>query len=290
MTFVGKTLIVVQVVLSFCFMAFAGAVYTGQINWKAKTESTQDLLTKEKQALADAQTKWNDERRILTEATTAAKNLADSKEVEVVQLQAKVTDLEKDLNDAETIRGSLASESGLSQQEAESRREEALNQRSINEKLHKTQRELLDKLRGAEDQIFAMTKEMEEMERKHLIALEEIATYKQIARANNWNLDPAKFARAQAPPPAVDGFIVDAREANDRGTEVLVEISLGERDGLVAGHQLFVYRPASQNEGRSMYLGKIRLVSVTPNRAVGTVVERAKIGEIKKDDHVTTQL
>jgi chromosome segregation ATPase len=34
MTFVGKVLVVVQVVLSLCFMAFAGAVYTVQQEWK----------------------------------------------------------------------------------------------------------------------------------------------------------------------------------------------------------------------------------------------------------------
>ena len=38
MTFVGKVLVIVQVVLSLCFMAFAGAVYTVQQNWKTAYE------------------------------------------------------------------------------------------------------------------------------------------------------------------------------------------------------------------------------------------------------------
>src|SRR3970040_390648 len=38
MTFVGKVLVVVQVFLSLCFMAFAGAVYTVQQDWKAAHE------------------------------------------------------------------------------------------------------------------------------------------------------------------------------------------------------------------------------------------------------------
>ena len=38
MTFVGKVLVIVQVVLSLCFMAFAGAVYTVQQDWKTAYE------------------------------------------------------------------------------------------------------------------------------------------------------------------------------------------------------------------------------------------------------------
>jgi hypothetical protein len=128
------------------------------------------------------------------------------------------------------------------------------------------------------------------MKRKHLAALEEIAAYKQLAAAHGYVKDIREFVKSQAPPPEVRGYVTGTKSANDRGTETLVEISLGERDGLVPGHELQVYRPAARNNGRGMYLGKIRLVNVTPDRSVGLVVQRAKNGIIEKDDHVTTQL
>ena len=50
MTFLGKVLVVVQLVLSVMFMAFAGAVFTAQKNWR-------DDATKSKQSLVAAQSK-----------------------------------------------------------------------------------------------------------------------------------------------------------------------------------------------------------------------------------------
>ena len=48
MTFIGKMLIVVQLVLSLLFMAFAGAVFTVEQNWKQQfTDKDQDLKTEQ---------------------------------------------------------------------------------------------------------------------------------------------------------------------------------------------------------------------------------------------------
>lgn len=290
MSFFGKLLIVFQVVLSFCFMIFAGAVYTAQLNWKAKAETASQDLERARTELTTEKNQWSAERSQLqnkmeeleSEAKTALADLSDT--------NARLAAMETQLRGEQTAKISALDESTLAKQEAEARREEAYRQREVNEKQHETQQELIAKLRAAEDRIFAMLKEREDLERKHLAALEEIATWKQIASVNGWNKDISEFARSLAPPPVVRGFVTGTRAANDRGTETLVQISLGERDGLVAGHELHVYRPSSRNNNRGMYLGKIRLVSVTPDTAVGRVITRAKNGIIEKDDHVTTQL
>ena len=48
MTFIGKMLVVVQLVLSLLFMAFAGAVFTVEQNWKQQfTDKDQDLKTEQ---------------------------------------------------------------------------------------------------------------------------------------------------------------------------------------------------------------------------------------------------
>ena len=92
----------------------------------------------------------------------------------------------------------------------------------------------------------------------------------------------------QQPPPVVEGVVMDARKSARQGTE-FVEISLGSDDGLAKGHSLFVYRGANGGD-RGKYLGKIEIVYVTPDKAVGTVVERAKNGVIQKGDNVTSKL
>src|SRR5579871_4225038 len=44
MHFVGKILVVVQLILTICFMAFAGAVSATQSNWKKAQQATQKKL------------------------------------------------------------------------------------------------------------------------------------------------------------------------------------------------------------------------------------------------------
>ncbi len=51
MTFVGKILVAVQVILSLCFMAFAGAVYTVQEDWKSAYEGKEAALKKKDEEL-----------------------------------------------------------------------------------------------------------------------------------------------------------------------------------------------------------------------------------------------
>ncbi|HUG19607.1 MAG TPA: hypothetical protein VMM56_11545 [Planctomycetaceae bacterium] len=290
MTFVGKVLIVVQMVLTIFFMGFAGAVYVSHANWKAEAENQTQLVQTTRQEYNDAKTAWETKERELTEKATAEEQRALLAENQVVQKDASIAALTQRLEETDTLKGVLDAESNLTKQEAEARREEALIARGVNNKLHETMRNLASRLRAAQDELFANQKTMEQMVRKHEAALAEIANWKLIAQANGFDEDPKEYLLGQAPPPGVDGLVLDARKADSRGQEILIKISLGERDGLVRGHELKVYRPASRNEGRPMYLGKIRLVNVAPDEAVGTLVQRVQNGIIEKDDHVTTKL
>ncbi len=290
MSFVGKVLIVAQLILSFCFMAFAAAVYTGQINWKAKADTLQQNLTKSQSDMAAQKTDYDTQLNQMRNERDQAVTRAGTAETDLAMAQQRLTQLESDMQAVDTLKGELAALVSLSQDEALARLEEVLRAREVNRELNLSQIDLLKNNRGLEDTVFAQEKQMQEMVRKHNEALEDIATYKLIMQQNKINVDPKEYARAQAPPPVVRGYVVETRDADSRGTEKLVEISIGQRDGLVEGHTLYIYRPGERNAGRGMYLGKIRLLSVTPNRAVGIVIERAKTGIIEQEDHVTTQL
>ena len=66
----------------------------------------------------------------------------------------------------------------------------------------------------------------------------------------------------------------------------MVEISLGSDDGLARGHSLSIYR----TDGKGKDLGEIRMINITPDTAVGLIIDREKTGIIKKGDNVTTKL
>ena len=109
--------------------------------------------------------------------------------------------------------------------------------------------------------------------------------FKKALAANGLETDPKAYAQAQAPPPVVDGEVMDTRKTQGRD---LVEISIGSDDGLRKGTRLFIYRGGEGQ--RSKYIGEIRLTLVVPDKAVGVVVDRAKNGQIEKGDYVTTKL
>lgn len=290
MSFVGKILIVCQVVLSFCFMAFAAAIYTAQINWKEKSESTTaDLETERNNRATDD----SEHKKIVQEMQGKMEAAQNAQRIAEAALQQKTIENQTLTDTNKQLRTEMAvyqNEAGLAQDQAGARRDESLAERAINRELNESQRTLLKQLRDARDKLFASEQQMKDMERKQREALEEIANWRLIAQANNWVKDPKEYARGQAPPPVVRGYVIETRKADARGSETLVEISLGQRDGLVAGHELAVYRPASLNGGQGKYLGRIRLLDVDVNTSVGKIIEKAKNGIIQKDDHVTTQL
>ncbi len=103
------------------------------------------------------------------------------------------------------------------------------------------------------------------------------------------NADPRAYVSEQTPPPLVVGKVLETKH-NPRNGQDLVRISIGSDDGLLKGHKVYVYRVAQGEGSRPTYLGQIRIDLVTPDQAVGTVIERAKNGVIEKGDNVTTKL
>ena len=112
-----------------------------------------------------------------------------------------------------------------------------------------------------------------------------MAQLERIIRLNDLETDPDAYADLQDPPPDVTGVVMNMRPGQT-GRSDLIEISLGSDDGLSRGHSMYVYN----NEGDGKYLGRITLVYVTPDRAVGAVMEKSRNGVIKKGDHVTSKL
>jgi hypothetical protein len=69
-----------------------------------------------------------------------------------------------------------------------------------------------------------------------------------------------------------------------------VEISIGSDDGLVAGHELFVYRRDRPARGswEVELVGRIRIVATNPDQAFAKVTESKDDKEIKEGDRVST--
>ena len=319
MTFVGKVLVVVQVVLSLFFMAFAGAVFTIQTNWKTSYEkqvseladlnkrvesdrATFDKLKNdvkkvvfgEQANMTDLDDLLNWENDILAEAKgrSLIEYLAIVKNERDAATQALGTmTVERDNLVAQNER--LLAEKRILIDEANARRGEANKARIVIAELHKKQDSLVTSLKIKDDQLLAQERTISQLDSMIKGAQEQIIELMQLkdrlfAVLEKENIDPDKALSDDVLPPAPDvgGLVLAARTVK---TSQFVEISIGSDDGLVKGHKLYVFRTAENNGGRPKYLGRIQLMHVTPDRAVGSVVEPAKNGIITREDHVTTK-
>lgn len=291
MTFVGKVLIVVQLLLSVCFMAFAGAVFAVQSNWRQKAVETQTELVDAKDLVTNLQ---NEKQQLLKDMAAEIEKVSgdrDKWEAEATGLDAELKAKTDELKTVKIDRDNQQAVATTASVEAEMRRVEADLQRSKNSKLHEQLDKLGDEARALEDITFGMKLKTDSLLAKHTITLEELAARRKIMELNDLKLpkDLRSLDGKTPPPPIVESLVSDVRQGKTRGTE-FVEIRIGSDDGLLDGHTLYVFRTAEKNNGRAKFLGRIEIVLLTPDKAVGRVVEKAKNGVIQVGDHVTTRL
>jgi len=288
MTFVGKMLIVLQLILSLLFMAFAGAVRTVEKNWKQVTSDTRDNLKVEKDFHQSTHNSYNEFKNATTARladldTRSKKRLADFN-----REKNRADNLQQQLNSLKTSHDTQRTVAQLEGDEAKFRRIEAVEQRQVNMGLHTNLVESVRTNRGLEDIIFDLRLQLGQREVRHLVMLDELKTARIEARRKGGGLGALPSEDIEPPPP-IDGQVVSSRYGI--GNRILyVEVSIGGDDGIKEGQQLTVYRPGDGNAVRTKYLGQIRIIQVFADKAVGTVQEKAKNGVIAKGDNVTSKL
>lgn len=285
MTFVGKLLVVLQLVMSLCFMAMAGTVFTRQNAWNkqyddqvAQNKIIEDGAKQTAQELSSMkEEKEKNEKLLNDQVSKLDRDLKAANDT----LALKESDYQREVVQKETHKA----QAQINEDEAEIRRDEALTQMQINDKLN-TQLNLKNKeLQGLEKTLFDFRVDRKKLVDRYNAMLDSVALFKKALAANGLQTDPKAYAQAQAPPPVVDGVV---KETLQKAGVELVEISIGSDDGMKVGTILFVYRGGDGQ--RNKYLGEIRIQEVVPDMAVGVVVMRAKNGQIEKGDYVTTKL
>jgi len=289
MSLIGKFFVVMQILLSVTFMGFAVAVFTYQTDWKAKAETEQQAKQEAQAQIQNLQSEFDKFRTDTTAALTEAQDLAERTEAANTALQRQLEDRNREY---ERIANDLQSQTTLAEvteNEASARAAEAMAQRTVNTDLHSKLKTAKDQLRDAEDQIHALGVEKDNLTVRNRQLAEELGFLRKVVRNNNLETDPRVYAAQMDPPPILEGMVTNAAE-NEKGSVDLVEVSLGSDDGLVKGHKLFVFRSGLQSGEDAKYLGQIELVFVDSDHAVGTVIEKAKSGIIKRGDNVTSKL
>jgi hypothetical protein len=291
MQFVGKILVVLQLILSIFFMAFAGVVYNTQMKWR-------DHAKKQEQLLATEQGKLKDKEAELALYQTKADGQVNEARKELLVAQAQITNLSNDkgrlqreVNEVSVGQKISAEQAEIAGDEAQARNEEALNQRKLNQELQIARDIDFARINKLDDEKRALQLDLDTAKAKNRDLLTRNSLYQQALAQAGITADPTELATRNNPAPRVEGIIVDVKAAKRQGASELVEISLGSDMGLKKGHEMTVCRLGVNNPGqRPKFLCKIVIVNTTPDKAVGEVIESTRNGVIQKGDNVTTKL
>jgi len=282
MTFVGKILVIVIMVFSLLFLGISTVVFTTHTNWK-------DATSKERQKVTDLTSKTRD----LTAAVDVAKKDAEKSKSDnkaaLEQAESRIKTIEDAIKTAEAERDKFRLAVETAQETAKTSMAEAAENRKETEQLRAAksevekqanayklqQTELIDKIREHERQIKTLDDNNKDLR-------DRVAAYSALLRSHGLSDDIRTVRGVAGPPPPVQGEVsrVDAR-----GTQV--EITIGSDDGIVTGHELFVFRTQPQPQ----YLGKIKILTVDPDQAVGQVMGRTVNGiRLKEGDIVSSTI
>jgi chromosome segregation ATPase len=281
MTTVGKILVVLHLVMSVMFMAFAAAVFTAQKNWRTAQNTAAAALVTANTKMKDMQAET--EKQL---ADIAQKNA--KLEDEVVRLKGLNTALELEFKTLTTDNKQLRKEvdqqrdqAALTTTEATERKKEADLQREKNGEFFKSRESLVEQLHELEDKRFSQDLQIQQISEKYDLLLNDYKIMKSFLASKELTTDPKEMVGMTAPPPPLDGRVTDVKKA-DKGSREMMEISLGSDSGLVVGNKLTIFNDKN-------YLGEVRLMLVEPDRSVGYVIKRAKNATFHVNDQVTTK-
>ena len=277
MTFVGKILVVLILLMSVAFMGFTLAVYSTHRNWRdlvknpttgleTKLQNKQSELTQlesERQQVLD---QLAQEKAARTEAIAALevrrlelREQLASRESDLEKLEIRSRDAIKSLETAQGEMKRLKDEVVLLRDEITSTRRDRNSQVAA-------VRELTDKLNQGEGQLSRLRERNEQL-------VSELSRASLVIEGNGLSVnDPVDKI-----PPKLDGVITAVR----RNT---IEVSLGSDEGIRRGHIVDVF----SNQGG--YLGRAQVIETSTDRSVARIVPEFRQGVMRKGDRVATRL
>jgi hypothetical protein len=279
MTFVGKILVIVIMAFALLFLGISTVVFTTSKNWRAETKATQAKVDDFKKKLSEAQAVSEASKKGLEDAKAAFEQIAKG-------LQNRLSTLEdenkRNLDQITTVRGQLASAAQTAKStldEVEAKRQETMLLRTQKSAVEKQANEFKLNQTELTDRIHELERQYETATKNNADLRERVAKFSVLLRSNGLSDDISQIKGLESPPP-VTGEVKRIDPTNRR-----MELTIGADDGLVVGHELFIYRVKPRPE----YVAKVAVVEVDPDQAVARVIGNTYQGKkIKEGDIVSS--
>lgn len=275
MTLLGKSFTVVIFLLSLAFMVLALAVNASHRNWRDLVlgpggySARIEAIVAENEQLEDAQTRA---RASLSREQVARRTALAALQTQLDQLQ---NDIQQRIASAQKLEAELSNLAQLDRIRAEEL--QALT--DANTKL----REQVRTEQENRDSLFAETLVLQdslnealgvrlELETRNQNLQSELTRFREVADYKGIDIN----APLDGAPPERNGVVLVINRSKG-----LAEVSIGEDDGLRSGHELDVTRD-------NRYIGRLRVLKLSPNRAVAQIMKNYSEGFIEEGDRVDT--
>jgi ABC-type Na+ efflux pump permease subunit len=281
MTYIGKILVLIIMVLSLVFLSLSTVVFMTERDYKKEVDRLKETLSKTSAELnllktekAELETTVEAAEKDREQALQGINNNVAQLKDEIEKRQAEITAQRTAVETAQENVRSAQAEAEAKAKETSTAREQ-LRAVQIEANNYKDQQlELKDMIRQLEREL-GLAKDNNKYLRDRMVTLQNVI------RQNGLDPDPRKYEIREIPPD-VDGQIVRSDAQNRR-----FEISIGSDDGLVVGHELVVYRLDPQPE----YLGRVKVQVVDSDQAYVTVIGSTPQGKkIQEGDIVSTTI
>jgi hypothetical protein len=273
MTQLGKLLVVAITILAMVFLGLSTVVFMTADNWKEKALA-------ETKKLKDSQAELSKAQEAAQSAITESERQANDHKNQIAQKDQVIRDTENRLKGVETDLIEVRKELSIAQATATLSSTESGTRVAETESLRDSLRSKLQE-KDLNQRVVDLTKDLETARRVNSRLREEVATLSTTLTKAGLSAD-VKNVTALASPPEVEGQVSRVDATGER-----LELSIGSDDGLVKGHELFVYRRTPQ----AQYIGKIRIIATDPERSVATVVGKTYLGtKVTEGDIVSTTI
>ncbi len=275
MTLLGKSFTVVIFLLSLAFMVLALAVNASHRNWRDLVlgpngyKENIEAISRQNEQLEDA--------RQRAQAALAREQVA--RRTALAALQTQLDQLEAELalriSSVQKLEGELSNLAQLDKIRAEELQSLTDTAEKLRQQIRKEQEDrdtLFGQTLVLQDNLNQARGVRLELETRNQNLQKELTRFREVA--DHMGIDPD--TPLDGAPPERNGNVLVVNR-----TKGLAEVSIGQDDGLRTGHELDVTRD-------DRYVGRLRVVKTSPNRAVAQIMKDYTEGFILEGDRVDT--
>jgi galactokinase len=289
MTAVGKILVFFNLIFSLIVGAFVVTVYISQAHWAS---AYKDLSERNQVVEASVAQYQNDAKKTADYDDLKAKLQAVTATVKAAQADAlaQKADADKaraDLTAAESKYAANDAALVTALEDVKKRQAESEATKDLLKKQTDDNLKMVQKLGEEHDQMVAwkIRADSAELRSKELEKEnDKLARDNQKLIANGGQVVQA--TKRDGPNPPLDGVEGLIKEVDPSG---LVRITIGSDAGLANGNTLEVYRLNTQVPEQSRYLGRIKIIRVSNNEAVGQLMNKSPV-PLQPGDTVSSRI